>query len=187
MPSSATVPRSSVIFVKDGRVWTSAGITAGIDMALAIVSEDLGRESALHVARSMVAQMVRSGGQSQYSPALGRQVSDGLGRFEALHAWMSENLGAELSVGSLASKAGMSARNFARVYSKVMGKTPAKAVEAMRIERAQDLLETSSKSLKQIATLSGFKEEEDTAEGPCLDHQAIAPGLEGSNRCHSHW
>ncbi|WP_299600053.1 DJ-1/PfpI family protein [uncultured Tateyamaria sp.] len=148
------------IFVKDGRVWTSAGITAGIDMSLAIVSEDLGRDSALSMARSMVAQMVRSGGQSQYSPALGRQVSDGLGRFEALHAWMSENLGAELSVGSLASKAGMSARNFARVYSKVMGKTPAKAVEAMRIERAQDLLETSSKSLKQIATLSGFKEED---------------------------
>ena len=148
------------IFVKDGRVWTSAGITAGIDMALAIVSEDLGRESALIMARSMVAQMVRSGGQSQYSPALGRQVSDGVGRFEALHAWMSNNLGADLSVDALASNAGMSARNFARVYSKVMGTTPAKAVEAMRIERAQDLLETSSKSLKQIATLSGFREED---------------------------
>lgn len=148
------------IFIKDGRVWTSAGITAGIDMALAIVSEDLGRASALNMARSMVAQMVRSGGQSQYSPALGRQVRDGVGRFEALHAWISDNLKSDLNVESLASQAGMSARNFARVYSNVMGMTPGKAVEAMRIERAQDLLETTPKSLKQIATLCGFKEED---------------------------
>lgn len=148
------------IFVKDGDVWTSAGITAGIDMALAIVSEDLGRASALNVARSMVAQMVRSGGQSQYSPALGRQVRDGVGRFEALHAWVSDNLTSELSVEALATQAGMSARNFARVYSNVMGTTPGKAVEAMRIENARDLLETTSKSLKQIATLCGFREED---------------------------
>lgn len=144
------------IFIQDGRVWTSAGITAGIDMALAIVSEDLGRTSALSVARSMVAQMVRSGGQSQYSPALGRQVSDGMGRFEELHEWILDNLAAELSVEVLASKAGMSSRNFSRVYSEVMGTTPAKAVAAMRIESAQDLLESTSKSLKQIARLCGF-------------------------------
>ncbi|MEX0371086.1 MAG: GlxA family transcriptional regulator, partial [Tateyamaria sp.] len=90
------------IYVKDGHVWTSAGITAGIDMALAIVSEDYGRRAALTVARSMVAQMVRSGGQSQFSPALGRQVKDGVGRFEALHSWISDNIGSALSVDTLA-------------------------------------------------------------------------------------
>lgn len=148
------------IFVKDGPVWTSAGITAGIDMALAIVSEDLGRRSALDVARSMVAQMARSGGQSQYSPALERQIRDGMGQFERLHAWMSDNLSSDLSVEALANEAGMSARNFARVYTSVMGTTPGKAVEAMRIGRAQDFLETTPRSLKQIASLCGFKEEE---------------------------
>ncbi len=148
------------IYIKDGDVWTSAGITAGIDMALAIVSEDLGRHAALKVARSMVAQMVRSGGQSQYSPALGRQMKDGSGRFEALHLWIAENMSSPLPVERLAEQAGMSARNFARSYTKTIGTTPAKAVEAMRIERAQDLLETSTKSLKQIATTCGFKDED---------------------------
>ncbi len=148
------------IFVKDGPMWTSAGITAGIDMSLAIVSEDLGRASALRVARSMVAQMARSGGQSQYSPALDRQIRDGAEKFEELHVWMSDNLNADLSIEALAFQAGMSARNFARVYSDVLGTTPGKAVEAMRIRRAQDLLETTSKSLKQVAAMSGFKEKE---------------------------
>lgn len=148
------------IFIKDGDVWTSAGITAGIDMALAIVSEDLGRKSALEVARSMVAQMARSGGQSQFSPALNRQLRDGNGRFEHLHSWMADRLDQPLLVEDLASECGMSARNFARTYSKVIGLTPAKAVESMRVERAQNLLETSSRSLKQIASLCGFKDED---------------------------
>ncbi|MEO0654244.1 MAG: GlxA family transcriptional regulator [Pseudomonadota bacterium] len=148
------------IYIKDDDVWTSAGITAGIDMALAIVSEDLGRASAMQVARSMVAQMVRSGGQSQFSPALGRQESDGAGRFDALHGWIAEHLKDPLRVETLAERAGMSPRNFARAYARVVGTTPAKAVEAMRIERAQDLLETSPKSLKEIAVLCGFGEED---------------------------
>lgn len=148
------------IFIKDGPIWTSAGITAGIDMALAIVSEDLGRTSALQVAKSMVAQMMRSGGQSQFSPTLGRQLRDGAGRFEALHDWVAENLHLSLPVEELAAKAGMSARNFARVYVKEMGTTPAKAVEALRVERAQDLLGTTGRSQKQIAARCGFKDED---------------------------
>ncbi len=148
------------IYINDGPIWTSAGISAGIDMALAIVSEDFGRRSALTMARSMVAQMVRSGGQSQFSPALGRQANDGSGRFEELHNWIEENLDAPLPVERLAAQVGMSARNFARAYAKTMGTTPAKSIEAIRIERAQDLLETTSKSLKQIAALCGFKEED---------------------------
>jgi len=148
------------IFIKDGDTWTSAGITAGIDMALAIVSEDLGRASALAIARSMVAQMVRSGGQSQYSPTLGRQVKDRAGRFEGLHAWVADNIASTLTMEVLADQVGMSARNFARAYTNSMGKTPAKAVEAIRIETAQDLLESTPKSLKEIAVACGFKDED---------------------------
>ena len=148
------------IFVKDGPYWTSAGVTAGIDMALAIAAEDLGRASSFQVARSMVAQMVRSGGQSQFSPALGRQLRDGAGQFEALHGWIADNLGLALSVDVLAEKAHMSARNFARVYPNVMGVTPAKAVEAIRIEKAQELLETTNRSLKEVAVQCGFKDED---------------------------
>jgi len=148
------------IFIKDGNTWTSAGITAGIDMALAIIAEDLGRHSALEIARSMVAQMVRSGGQSQYSPTLGRQLTDRAGRFEGLHAWIADNIASPLTVEKLAEQVGMSARNFARAYTNTMGKTPAKAVEAMRIESAQDLLESTPKSLKEIAVACGFNDED---------------------------
>lgn len=148
------------IYVNDGPIWTSAGITAGIDMSLAIVSEDLGRASAFQVARSMVVQMVRSGGQSQFSPVLGRQFRDSAGQFEGLHSWITENLAQNLSVERLAEQANMSPRNFARVYSSRMGVTPAKAVEAMRIEKAQDLLATTDHSMKRIAALCGFNEED---------------------------
>ena len=148
------------IYIKDGPVWTSAGITAGIDMALAIVAEDLGRASALHMARSMVTHMVRPGGQSQFSPTLGRQSQDSAGRFEALHHWIADNLNAPLPVDALAAHAGMSARSFARHYTRSMGTTPAKAVEAIRTDAARDLLETTDMSVKQIATACGFNDEE---------------------------
>ncbi len=148
------------IFVNDGPVWTSAGVTAGIDMALAIVSQDLGRAAALAMARSMVVQMARSGGQSQFSPTLGRQMRDKDGRFERLHEWIAENIAAQLSVVDLAQNAGMSPRNFARVYTRVMGETPAKAVQRMRVEKARDLLENTSQSIKQIALGSGFLDED---------------------------
>ena len=108
----------------------------------------------------MVAQMVRSGGQSQYSPALGRQVADRAGRFEGLHSWVADNIASTLTVETLAGQVGMSARNFARTYTNTMGKTPAKAVEAIRIESAQDFLESTPKSLKEIAAACGFKDED---------------------------
>lgn len=148
------------IYIQDGNVWTSAGITAGIDMALAVVAEDLGRRSALRVARSMVTHMARAGGQSQFSPVLRRQLLDSAGRFEHLHRWIAENLDQDLRVEELAAKANMSARNFARVYTGHMGMTPAKAVEAIRIEVAQDLLGTSEQTIKQIAAQCGFNDEE---------------------------
>jgi len=148
------------IFIKDGDVWTSAGITAGVDMALAIVSEDLGRTSALQVARSMVTHMARSGGQSQFSPILDRQLLDATGRFDALHQWITDNLQRDLGVEALAEQMNMSARNFSRLYARQMGVTPAKAVEAIRTETAQGLLETSDISVKQVAAQCGFNDEE---------------------------
>jgi len=148
------------IYIQDGNVWTSAGITAGIDMALAVVAEDLGRRSALRVARSMVTHMARAGGQSQFSPVLRRQLLDSTGRFEHLHHWIAENLDQDLRVEELAAKMNMSARNFARLYTGQMCLTPAKAVEAIRIEVAQDLLETSEKTIKQISSHCGFNDEE---------------------------
>ena len=148
------------IYIKDDRVWTSAGITAGIDMALAIVAEDLGRPAALAVARSMVTQMARSGGQSQFSPALDRQLSDTAGMFEDLHRWIADNLQSNLQVDVLADRMNMSSRNFSRTYSRQMQITPAKAVEVMRTEAAKELLEATNMSIKQIATKCGFNDEE---------------------------
>lgn len=148
------------IYIKDGSVWTSAGITAGIDMALAMVAEDLGRRAALKMARSMVTHMVRSGGQSQFSPVLDRQLTDEAGRFEELHLWIGQNLDQDLCVERLAEKMHMSPRNFARLYGKQMGRTPAKAVTSMRVEAARELLESTELSIKQIAHRCGFGDEE---------------------------
>jgi transcriptional regulator GlxA family with amidase domain len=148
------------IFVKDGTVWTSAGITAGIDMALAMIAEDLGKPAAIAMARSLVTPMVRSGGQSQFSAELDRQSRDTAGRFSALHAWISDNIQMTITVEDMADQTGMSARNFSRRYSKLMGTSPAKGVEVLRVDRGRDLLMTTDKSIKEIAALCGFQDDE---------------------------
>ena len=129
-------------------------------MALAMGAQDLGRASAFEMARSMVTQMVRSGGQSQFSPILHRQSRDTDGQFEVLHGWIEANLTTPLTVDDLAARMAMSPRNFARVYSKVMGVTPAKAVEAIRTEKARSLLEDTDQSIKRIAATCGFRDED---------------------------
>ncbi len=148
------------IFINDGNIWTSAGITAGIDMALAIVTADLGRRAALEMAQSMVKHMARAGGQSQFSPVLGHQIRDAGGRFETLHHWIAENMEKDLRVEALAERVNMSARNFARLYTKQTGLTPAKAVEAIRTDAAKELLETTDLTVKQVAVRTGFNDEE---------------------------
>lgn len=148
------------IYIKDGATWTSAGITAGIDMALEIVAEDLGRAAALKMARSMVTQMVRTGGQSQFSPVLHRQLLDSTGRFETLNHWIMEHLQQSLTVETLAERMNMSTRNFSRLYTSETGLSPAKAVETMRTEMARTLLETTDLSVKQVAASSGFADDE---------------------------
>ena len=148
------------IYIKDGRFWTSAGITAGIDMALAVVAEDLGRVSALEMARSLVAPMVRSGGQSQFSPTLNQQTTDVAGRFDELHQWIANNLTSDLRVEALAERVNMSPRNFSRLYTSHMKVTPAKAVESIRIQAAREWLETTTLGVKEIANRCGFNDAE---------------------------
>lgn len=148
------------IYIKDDHVWTSAGITAGTDMALAIVAEDLGQDAALERAQALVTYMVRPGGQSQFSPVLERQKLERSAKFRKLHQWIAENLERDLRVERLAERENMSTRNFHRLYSLTTGITPAKAVETFRMEAARELLETTSLAIKSIADLCGFGDEE---------------------------
>jgi transcriptional regulator GlxA family with amidase domain len=125
------------IFVQDGPAWTSAGVTAGIDLALALVEEDLGRSVALAVARYLVVFLKRPGGQAQFSAALALQDD---GRFDTLHSWIGVHLSGDLSLARLADQAGMSERSFSRHYLEATGQTPARAVETLRVEAARSLL-----------------------------------------------
>ena len=146
------------IFVQDGAVWSSAGITAGIDLALAQVEEDIGREMALAVARHLVVFLKRPGGQAQFSAALSLQSAED--RFGALHHWISNHVGGDLSLPMLAQQAGMSERSFSRRYVEATGQTPARAVERLRVEAARRLLSDTRLPVKRIAARCGFGSEE---------------------------
>jgi transcriptional regulator GlxA family with amidase domain len=146
------------IFVCDGSVWTSAGVTAGIDLALALVEEDLGRSVALAVARFLVVFLKRPGGQAQFSAALALQVTDD--RFGALHDWINGHLASDLSLSVLAEQAGMSERSFSRHYAEATGRTPARAIERLRVEAGRRLLSESRTPVKRIAQRCGFGSEE---------------------------
>ncbi|RQR60271.1 GlxA family transcriptional regulator [Burkholderia sp. Bp9125] len=172
---AARYPRIRVeadpIFIREGALWTSAGVTAGIDLALALVEEDLGRAIALDVARELVVFLKRPGGQAQFSATLSMQrsterIGDRFGdRFGELHAWIAEHLGGDLSVPVLAERARMSERSFVRHYRAETGRTPARAVEQIRIETAQRLLGDTSWPLKRIAGRCGFGSEETLRRG----------------------
>ena len=146
------------IFIRDGAVWTSAGVTAGIDLALALVEEDLGREVALAVARYLVVFLKRPGGQAQFSAALSLQIADD--EFGALHAWIRRHLAHDLSLRVLADQAAMSARSFSRRYRESTGSTPARVVERLRVEEARRFLSESKLPIKRIAQRCGFGSEE---------------------------
>jgi transcriptional regulator GlxA family with amidase domain len=140
-------------------VWTSAGVTAGIDLALALIEEDVGHAVAMQAARRLVVFMKRPGGQSQFSAALAAQASAG-GPFEALHSWMAAHLRDDLTVERLAERAQMSPRTFARRYVDEIGRTPAKTVSALRLEAAARALAESHRPLKRIALDCGFGSEQ---------------------------
>ncbi|SPM43219.1 Transcriptional regulator GlxA family, contains an amidase domain and an AraC-type DNA-binding HTH domain [Mycobacterium numidiamassiliense] len=143
------------IYIQSDNVYTSAGITAGMDLALALVEEDRGHDLAMTIAREFVLFMRRPGGQSQFSTALAAQTAD-REPLRELQAWIVENLSADLSVEMLAERAHMSPRHFARVFSREVGQTPARYVEQVRVEAAQRRLEESTDSLEEIAGHCGF-------------------------------
>ena len=143
------------VFVRDGDVWNSAGVTAGVDLALALVEDDLGPDVALAVARRLVVFLKRPGGQSQFSSALAAQQA-ARPALRELQAWVAGHLDEDLTVAALAEHANMSERSFARAFSREVGQTPAAYVEALRIERARDLLEDGAPSLEAVAQAAGF-------------------------------
>jgi transcriptional regulator GlxA family with amidase domain len=151
------------IFVHDGPLWTSAGVTAGIDLSLALVEEDLGRALALSVARHLVMFLKRPGGQAQFSAALSLQSADE--RFADLHGWLAEHLAEDLTLSRLAVQAGMSERTFLRRYREATGLTPSRAVERLRVEAARQLLADTRLPAKRIATRCGFGSEETMRRG----------------------
>jgi transcriptional regulator GlxA family with amidase domain len=146
------------LFVHDGRIWTSGGVTAGIDLALAIIEDDLGSELALQAARVMVVFAKRPGGQQQFSVPLAAPLHRG--DFDTLHAWLGKNLAEDLHIEDMAAQVGMSRRTFMRAYLADVGRTPGKTIEAMRLNAARMGLEATDKSLKQIARETGFGNEE---------------------------
>jgi transcriptional regulator GlxA family with amidase domain len=143
------------IFVRDGDVWTSAGVTAGMDLALALVSEDLGRDVALRVARQLVMYVQRPGGQSQFSVHLDAHVAERAPVRDLQH-WITEHPDEELTVERLAARAAMSPRHFARVFRAEVGCTPADFVERTRVEVARRLLETTNLAVEEVARAAGF-------------------------------
>ncbi|WP_211275911.1 GlxA family transcriptional regulator [Thalassospira mesophila] len=166
--------KADPIYVRDGPVWTSAGVTTGIDMAIAMIEEDLGRDAALAVARGLIMFIKRPGGQSQFSQPLTQQADDRDGRFDTLHVWMRKNLHLRLGVEDLAAQAHMSPRNFSRLYARETGTGPAHALEKMRLDAARNYLENTDSSVARIAALCGFGDDERMRR--CfVKHLAVAP------------
>ncbi|HET7717497.1 MAG TPA: GlxA family transcriptional regulator [Bauldia sp.] len=142
------------IFIRDDPVWTSAGISAGIDLALALIEDDLGPETARRTAQQLVVHQRRPGGQSQFSALV--ELGGRTGRFAGLVDWMRAHLAEPLTVERLADRAAMSPRNFARAFTAETGTTPAKAVERLRLEIARVAVETTRAPLDRIAEEVGF-------------------------------
>jgi transcriptional regulator GlxA family with amidase domain len=146
------------IFIRDGEIWTSAGISAGIDLALALIEDDLGAAIARRTAQTLVVHHRRPGGQSQFSALI--DLGGRSGRFADLMDWMRERLAEPLNVERLAEQAGMSPRNFARAFAAEVGTTPAKAVERLRLEAARTAVETGSEPIDRVAETAGFGDPE---------------------------
>jgi transcriptional regulator GlxA family with amidase domain len=152
------------IFVRDGALFTSAGVTAGMDLALALVEEDFGREAALNVARQLVLFLRRPGGQSQFSAQLAGQLAAREPLQEA-QAFVLDHPAADLRVPALAARAGMSVRNFSRTFAREVGATPTRFVERARVEVARRLLEETGDGVEGIAARCGFGTAESMRRG----------------------
>lgn len=151
--------RSDAIFTREDHIYTSAGVTAGIDLALAVVEEDHGLSIALEVSRLLVMYFRRPGSQSQFSAPLKAQEAAGE-RFSGLHNWLVNNLNKPITVEQMAECSAMSQRNFARVFKTTTGLTPIKYLETLRLDRAREILTVGAESLDRIAEACGFGREE---------------------------
>lgn len=147
------------IFVREDRLWTSAGVTAGIDLALALVEEDLGRDIALDLARELVVFLKRPGGQSQFSMHLASQAT-GHDDVRAVQDWILSDLTRDFTLSEMAARATMSERNFRRVFRRETGTGPMAFIESARLEAARRMLEQEGLPLKSVAARSGFGSDE---------------------------
>jgi transcriptional regulator GlxA family with amidase domain len=146
------------VFVQDGHIWTSAGVSAGIDVALAIIADDYGEGLAREVARQLVIYYRRSGGQPQFSELL--KLKSPTERFRSLLLWIRQNLNMDLTVDVLAAQANMSQRHFTRAFLSETGETPAKVVERLRLEVASERIRGSSEPIELVASATGFRDPE---------------------------
>jgi transcriptional regulator GlxA family with amidase domain len=162
------------IYVRDGAIWSSAGVTTGIDVALALIEQDCGRSVAMHVARVLVVYLRRMGGQSQYSALLAAQAESTSDAFGELERWIAEHLTADLRIERLAERAGMSPRNFARRYRETRKRSPARTVESIRVDAARRALEETDDRIEDIARRCGFHSEEHL-RAAFARHVGIAP------------
>ena len=147
------------IFVKDGQVYSSAGVTAGIDLALAIVEEDFGVALAVETARYLVLYYRRPGSQAQFSAPLKAEAAAGE-RFAALHRWLQEQCDSAITVEQMAEYSAMSVRHFSRVFKSETGVSPNRYLETLRLDRAREIMSSGGESLERIAELCGFGREE---------------------------
>jgi transcriptional regulator GlxA family with amidase domain len=170
-PAAKVVPDQ--IYVQDGKLYTSAGVTAGIDLALKLIEDDHGRDLALTVARRLVVFLKRPGGQSQFSAHLAAQMADE-GKIRSLQRWILDHLSLDLPLESLADRAAMSVRNFTRVFQGATGTTPAEFVEMARVDAARRLLEESETPLQRVASRCGFTSS-DTMRRAFLRRIGIGP------------
>ncbi|AZN35727.1 GlxA family transcriptional regulator [Iodobacter ciconiae] len=162
------------IYIKDGNIYTSAGVTAGMDLALAMVEEDFGRELALQVAKELVMFLKRPGGQSQFSSYLAAQSSERTSISRA-QEYVLAHLDQELSISVLAAFCGMSERNFSRVFRSETGLTPGEYIENARIEKLRNLLETTTLALKRLADRTGY-DSVDSLRRAFIRRLGLSPG-----------
>lgn len=172
-PKVKVIP--DAIFVRDGALATSAGVTAGIDLSLALVEEDFDAALAMEVARMLVVYRRRPGGQTQFSTPLALQSRLGA-RFAALYHWLSDNLQQVLSVEQLAQRMAMSSRHFSRTFTQETGMPPGRYVELLRLQRARELLECGQGSIARVADISGFGREERMRRA-FVRELGVTPGL----------
>jgi transcriptional regulator GlxA family with amidase domain len=162
------------IYIRDGKVYTTAGTSAGIDLALALIEEDLGNEVATRVAREMVLFLRRPGNQAQYSTLLAQQADVSDTPLRDLPSWVQSRLAQKLDINTLAKAAGMTARTFARQFDLHFRTTPARWVQSLRVEAARQHLESGGMALNGVARATGFRDEQSLRRA-FLQHLSMSP------------